>query len=180
MPDNSAYFAFLNDPDQEVRRAELRTFFGPNAETFLKAYDRLRSDTPAVPGGRPKFRLFGGGFEPAAFFLGPVWFFYRKMWLMAWVVVGMLVVVSFIPFRAAGLIVGITLAGMAHRVYVQYAVQKLTTLHRGGTPVTPDTVAAAGGVSKRAGVISGVIYALFWILGVVSIIYLASHGQSLY
>ena len=180
MPNNAAYFAFLKDPDQELRRSELRTFFGPNAETFLRAYDKLREDTPAVSGGRPKFRLFGGGFEPAAFFLGPVWFFYRKMWLVAWVVVGLMIVAAFIPFRAVGLILGITLAGMAHRTYVQHAVQKLVAMHNSGSVLTPEAVQAAGGVSKPAGIISGSIYILLWIVGVLSVIFLVSHGERPY
>lgn len=177
MPDNSAYFAFLADPDQATRHAELRDFFGPNADKFLVAYDKLRAQTPQVTGQRPKFQLFGGGFEPAAFFLGPVWFFYRKMWTVAWVVVGLMVVLAFIPFRAVGIILSITLATMAHRVYVQHAVQKLVKLHSSGVMVTPALVQAEGGVSKPAGIISGVIYGSVWLLGVVSLIYLAAHGM---
>ena len=176
MPDNSAYFAFLADPNQEARRAELRDFFGPNADTFLRAYDKLREDTPQVSGGRPKFRLFGGGFEAAAFFMGPVWFFYRKMWMMAWIIVGLMVVLAFIPFRAVGFILGITLAGMAHRLYVQQSVQKLVALHAANPAVTPAMVQAEGGVSKPAGIISGAIYGLLLLLAFASIIYLASHG----
>lgn len=176
MPDNSAYLAFLTDPNQEARRAELRDFFGPNADTFLGAYDKLRAQTPQVAGGRPRFQLFGGGFEAAAFFLGPVWFFYRKMWLVAWVIVGLMVVLAFIPFRAVGLILGITLATMAHRVYVQHAVQKLVAMHASAAVVTTATVQAAGGVSKPAGIVSGVIFGILYILAIASIIYLVSHG----
>ena len=176
MPDNSAYLAFLADPNQEARYAELRDFFGPNADKFLPVYEKLRASTPQVTGQRPKSQLFGGGFEPAAFFLGPVWFFYRKMWLIAWLIVGLMVVLAFIPFRAVGMVLGITLATMAHRVYVQHAVQKLVALHASNAVVTPALVQAAGGVSKPAGITSGVIYGILWLLAVISIIYLASHG----
>ena len=176
MPDNSAYLAFLADPNQEARRAELRDFFGPNAETFLKAYEKLRAATPQVTGQRPKFQMFGGGFEVAAFFLGPVWFFYRKMWLVAWVIVGLMAVLAFIPFRAVGLSLGLTLAGMAHRTYVTHAVQKLVALHAGNAVVTPAMVQAEGGVSKPAGIVSGVIFGLIYVLAVASIVYLAMHG----
>ncbi len=176
MPDNSAYLAFLADPNQEARHAELRDFFGPSADTFLKVYDNVRASTPQVTGQRPKFQLFGGGFEVAAFFLGPVWFFYRKMWLMAWIVVGLMVALAFIPFRAVGMVLGFTLATMAHRLYVQHAVQKLVALHATNATVTPALVQAAGGVSKPAGIISGVIYGLLWLLAVASIFYLMSHG----
>lgn len=176
MPNNSAYLAFLADPNQEARRAELRDFFGPHADTFLNAYERVRAQTPQVTGGRPKFQMFGGGFEVAAFFLGPVWFFYRKMWLVAWVIVGLMVVLAFIPFRAVGLVLSVTLATMAHRVYVQHAVQKLAALHATNGNVTPAEVQALGGVSKPAGIISGVIFGLIYLLAIASIIYLARHG----
>ncbi len=176
MPDNSAYLAFLADPDQDSRRAELRDFFGPNAEKFLPSYEKLRASTPQVTGQRAKFQLFGGGFEAAAFFLGPVWFFYRKMWLIAWVIVGLMVALAFVPFRSVGLILGITLATMAHRVYVQHAVQKLVALHGSNAAVTPAMVQAAGGVSRPAGIISGVIFGLIYVLAIASIIYLAMHG----
>ncbi|WP_419804290.1 DUF2628 domain-containing protein [Terriglobus sp.] len=176
MPNNAAYFAFLADPNQEARRAELRDFCGPNADTFLRAYDKLREDTPQVSGGRPKFRLFGGGFEVAAFFLGPVWFFYRKMWMFAWVITGLIVVLMFVPFRQVGFILSLILAGLAHRSYVQYAVTRLTKLHAANAVVTPAMVQAEGGVSKPAGIISGIIFGLIYVLGIVSIIYAVTHG----
>lgn len=176
MPDNSAYLAFLADQNQEARRAELRDFFGPNAETFLRAYDKLREDTPSVSGGRPKFRLFGGSFEPAAFFLGPVWFFYRKMWTFAWVIIGLMIVVSFLPVHSVGLILSIILAGMAHRSYVQHAVTRLSKLHATNAVVTPAMVQAEGGVSKPAGIISGVIFGLLYVVFIAALIYLLTHG----
>ena len=45
----AAYLAFLNDPDQPARQAELRTFFGPRADHFLKSYQQIRG--AAVPSG---------------------------------------------------------------------------------------------------------------------------------
>jgi hypothetical protein len=177
MPDNSAYLNFLRDPDQDSRRNELTTFFGPNAATFLRAYDKLREDTVRSDGGRPKFRLFGGGFEVAAFFLGPVWFFYRKMWILAWVVVGLMVAIAFVPVLSrAGLILALLLAGLAHRSYVQHAVQTLVKLRQPDGSLDPVAVQAAGGVSKPAGIVSGVIFVLLTVIGLVSIIYLAAHG----
>ena len=79
----SPYLAFLRDPDQPARRAELERFIGHNPAPFMKVYDRLRGDAVASPSGRPKFRFFGGGFCVAAFLYGPVWFLYRKRWLLA-------------------------------------------------------------------------------------------------
>ena len=96
----NAYLAFLRDPDQSARRAELETFIGPNAAPFMKVYDRLQQDAVASVGGRARFRFAGGGFCVPAFFVGPVWFFYRKMWVIGAVIVGLLAVLAFLPSRA--------------------------------------------------------------------------------
>ena len=172
----AAYTAFFQDPDQESRRLELTTFFGPNAATFLKAYDKLRDDTLAATSGRPKFRLFAG-FEVAAFFLGPVWFFYRKMWILAWIIVAFLIAAYFVPLLGrAGLVLALLLAGMAHRSYVQHAIAKLQQLRGPDGVLNLQQVQAAGGVSKAAGIASGIVYGVLYILAIAGIIYLISHG----
>ncbi len=177
MADNTPYLAFLKDPDQVSRRAELAAFFGPHAETFLKTYDKLREDTVRAEGGRPKFRFFGGGFEAAAFFLGPVWFFYRKMWVMAWVVVALLVVAAVLPIASRiGLILSVLLGFLGHRTYVQHAIGKLQTMRLADGTLDPVSLREAGGVSKPAGIVSGTIFGLMWVVGIVAIVYLAMHG----
>ena len=177
MADDAAYLAFLNDPDQASRRAELAAFFGPHADTFLKAYDKLQADAVLAQGGRPKFRLYGGGFEVAAFFLGPVWFFYRKMWTIAWVIVALLVGVALLPVGSRlGLITGVLLGFMAHRTYVQHAIGKLQKMRLADGTLDPDALRQAGGVSRQAGIISGVLYCLLCVAGFASIVYLTMHG----
>ena len=57
----NAYQAFLLDPDQAARRAQLEWFFRPNAHKFMAVYDTLQAD--AAAGGKSEFRLFGGGFH---------------------------------------------------------------------------------------------------------------------
>lgn len=177
MADNSAYLAFLRAPDQDVRRAELSTFFGPHAETFLRTYDRMQEDAVRAAGSRPRFSLFRGGFEVAAFFLGPVWFFYRKMWVIAWVIVAALAVLAFIPVLSrAGVALSVVLAMMAHRVYVQHAIGTLEKMRRADGTLDPEAMRAAGGVSKPAGTISGVIFGLLWVATIIGLVYLAKHG----
>lgn len=177
---NSAYLDTFKSPDQEDRRAELRDFFGPNADSFLKVYDRMRDDALSAGNGRPKFRFAGGGFEAAAFFAGPVWFFYRKMWAWAWGLTALLIVLGLIPgVNRVGLPVGIALAFGAHRLYVTYAMDKLKKMRAATGVLNPETVRRVGGVSVLAGWISGGIYALLLALAIIGIIYAARTGTPL-
>lgn len=172
----NAYQAFLLDPDQAARRAELERFFGPNAHKFMAVYDTLQAD--AAAGDKPKFRLFGGGFSVPAFLFGPVWFLYRKMWVIAGVVVAAMVAISLIPGAGrAGLPIGIALGLMAYRVYVQHAIGVLAKARRPDGTIDPHDIARAGGVSRTAGWISGVIYGLLILISIVSIVLLVQAGE---
>lgn len=176
MADN-AYLAFLRDADQDARRAELTAFFGPNAAKFLPIYDVMQGD--AVMGtGRPRFRLGGGGFSVPAFLFGPVWVFYRRMWLIAGIVVAGLVAIALIPGTGrAGLPVGIGLGLMAYRTYVQHAIGTIQKLRGPADRVDLAVVAQAGGVSKTTGWISGLLYRLLALAAIASIILLAWAGE---
>lgn len=168
------FLTFANDPDQMSREAELRDFIGPNADKFLTYY---RNMLPG-PNGRPAFKLFGAGFNPGAFFGGPVWFFYRKLWAWAWGITGLIVILSFLPFpRGVGIGLGAGLAAAANRVYLSHAISKLTRLRSVNGFLDPAAVRQAGGVSTTAGWVSGVIYVGVTILGILAMIYLASKGQ---
>ncbi len=172
----NAYQAFLLDPDQAARRTELERFFGPNAAKFMAVYDTLQAD--AAAGGKPKFRLFGGGFSVPAFLLGPVWFLYRKMWVIAGVVIAAMVAIALIPGAGrAGLPIGIVLGLMAYRTYVQHAIGALTKARRANGTIDPQEIARAGGVSQAAAWISGVIYGLLILISIVSIILLVRAGE---
>ncbi len=172
----NAYQAFLLDSDQAARRAELEQFFGPNAHKFMAVYDTLQAD--AAAGGKPKYRLFGGGFSVPAFLFGPVWFLYRKMWVIAGVVVAAMIAISRIPGASrAGLPIGIALGLMAYRVYVQHVIGALARVRRPDGTIDPQEIARAGGVSRTAGWISGVIYGLLILISIVSIIVLVQAGE---
>ena len=173
----NAYLAFLRDPDQAARRAELTAFFGPNAGKFLSVYDVLQND--AVTGsGKPKFRLRGSGFSAPAFFFGPVWFFYRKMWLIAGIIAAGMVVLSLVPGTSRlGAGVGAGLAVMAYRAYVQHAIGKIDKLRGPDGVADLAMVAEAGGVSKLAAWISGTIYGLLALATLVSIYLLVQAGE---
>ena len=157
---NEAYLQFVRDGDQASRQAELKEFAGPNAAAYLQVYEKMVMEANRPAGEKPKFSLFSAGFNVGAFFLGPVWFFYRKMWGWAWGFVGLLIVVGIIPgTNRVGLPVGIVLGLYGNRLYVTHAIAKLQKMRAagGGGPLVPEQVAAAGGVSKVAGWIAGVI-----------------------
>ncbi len=169
------YADFLRDPDQPARRAELEAFFGPNAHTFLPVYDRLQADF--VRTGRPGFSLRGGGFSVPAFLCGPCWFFYRKMWAIAGIVIAGAVALAFLPVNGgAGIGIGIMLGMFAYRAYVQHAIARITKLRREDGTIGLDALRRAGGVSRVAGWISGLIYGGITLLALAGIVYLASNG----
>ncbi|WP_164981628.1 DUF2628 domain-containing protein [Silvibacterium dinghuense] len=146
---------FLLDEDQEARRAELMAFIGPNADKFMPTYDSMRARLVAPAGGKkPKIIR---GFVAAAFFLGPVWFLYRKMWMVSLIILGVVVVFALLPIPGGnriGLPIGIALAISGKYTYVEHAMKRIIAL-RGASPVADLSVLAKeGGVSKPAGYIS--------------------------
>jgi len=169
------YADFLRDPDQPARRAELEAFFGPNAHKFLPVYDRLRADFART--GKPGFSLRGGGFSFPALLCGPCWFLYRKMWAIGAIVIAGAVALAFLPVSGgAGIGISIALGSFAYRAYVQYAIARITKLRREDRTIGLDALRRAGGVSRRAGWISGLIYGGITLLGLASIVYLTSIG----
>ena len=176
----SAYTDFLKDPDQAARRAELENFFGPNAGKFLPVYDRLHADAVSAGSGRPKFRLFHGGFSVPAFLFGPVWFLYRKMWVIAAVVVTGMIAIALIPGTGrAGLPIGVLLGLLAYRVYVQHAIVALQKMRRADGTIDPAALARVGGVSKTAGWIGGLLYGALALLALAAAIALIMAGEPL-
>ena len=176
----NAYLAFLRDPDQSARRAELETFIGPNAAPFMKVYDRLQQDAVASVGGRARFRFAGGGFCVPAFFVGPVWFFYRKMWVIGAVIVGLLAVLAFLPLTSrVGLPLAFVMALMGRRIYVQHAIGLIQKARHTQGAMDSQACARAGGVSKAAGWVGGVIYGLLALVSLAALIVLARSGAPL-
>ena len=172
---------FLRDPDQLQRREELIAFFGPHADKYLLDYDRLHAGANRASGQKIRFNFFGGGgMSGPAFFVGPVWFFYRKMWLYGGILTGLMVLLASLPaFLSVGrlsLPISIGMAIVAKQIYVSHAITTVQKLRGANPAVTLTTLAQAGGVSKTAGWISGVIYALLVIIGIASMVYLVQHG----
>ena len=175
----AAYLAFLNDPDQAARQAELRSFFGPHADHFLKSYQQIRSAViPSETGKRPG-AFAGLPFEAAPFFVGACWFFYRKMWLYATVLVVVSIVLGLLPIPRIGLPFAIAIAFASGRLYIWHAITTIQSLRQPDGTISEETLRANGGVSVLGGTISGVLYFLLIALALFGIIVAARTGQAL-
>ncbi len=178
----SARDLFFRDPDQDSRRAELRDFFGTNADVFLRTYERMRAAALAPKGsGSLWANLRVSGFEPAAFFCGPVWFFYRKMWAWAWGITAFELIfglVASLLHLRGGFAAGAILAVMAHRAYVDHAMSSIAKLRGLSGGLDPQAIRTAGGVSKMAGWISGTVYFLLIALTTAGLALLILHPEA--
>lgn len=67
----------------EPTTAELRAFVGPRAERYLHHWTNLRSGKSSM-----------AGINVAAFFLGPVWYAYRRMYVEVAVILGSIAAVA--------------------------------------------------------------------------------------
>lgn len=169
---------FLTDPDDDARRLELTAYFTPNPAPFLKTYELLRERALAKQAGqRVRFR-FGGMCVPA-FFFGPVWFFYRKLWGWAVATVVLLAAVPFMPdpvSRRIGLPLGMALGLAGRHAAVNKAIGRLQAMRQAGQPLGVAQIIQAGGVSRLAGWISGVVLGVLIALSTVAMFYLWRHG----
>ena len=167
----------MRDPDPLARRCEVSTLFGPHSDKYLALYDRMYAVANRPAGEKFKFSFAGNGFNAAAFFLGPVWFFYRKLWVYAWSITALIVVVGLLPVgNRLGLPIGIGLALGANQIYVGHAIATIAKMHKAGGAPSPEQLAKAGGVSTTAGWIAGSCYALLLLLAIASIV-LQSHNR---
>lgn len=153
MP-NTTYNDFVKDPDQAARRAELAAFCGPRPDKFVKIYDKMAQQANPQPGIKPQFSFFDSGFCWPAFFLGPIWMMYRKMWLWGGVILVAFVIFSFLPLpRGVGIGLSVGMAVGGARLYVYNAIGTIAKLRD-----NPPALAAASGVSHLAGWTTGILY----------------------
>ena len=166
---NQAYTQFLLDPNTAARQADFGAFVGPNVNKFLPAYQRQWAAANRPPGEKVKMQWGSGGFNAGAFFGGPIWFFYRKMWAWAWGLTVALLLIGLIPGTSRiGLPVGIGLALGANPLYVSHAINKIVKMRAAGH-ASVEEIQRAGGVSKVAGWVAGVIYGLLVALTIYSL-----------
>ncbi len=179
---NDPYINFLQDPDQVSRQAELATFFGPHGAKFLKGYEMQRAMMTRTTGGKIRYSFLRAGYVWPAFFVGPVWFFYRKMWLWGGILTAVVVVLGLLPIAGrVGFPLGIAMAVGGSSLYLNHAVRTIERLRQASPNgvVDPQQLAAAGGVSKTAGWIGGVVYGLLLLLALYGIIVAIRTGAPL-
>ena len=167
---NQAYTHFMQDPDSAARLADFGAFVGPNVKAFLPAYEKQRAAANRAPGEKAKFQWAAGGFNAGAFFGGPIWFFYRRMWGWAWGITAALVLVGLIPGTSrVGLPVGIVLGLGGNQLYVTHAVSKIAKLREAGRG-SVEEMQRAGGVSKLAAWVASLVYAALVALTIWSLV----------
>jgi hypothetical protein len=144
----------FSDPDVVSREDELRAFIGPDADKYIRAWQGEQAAIEAKRTGTKPLVKRQGGFVVMGFFLGPAWFFYRKMWLWGWAFVGLILVLAFLPLpRGVSAPIGFAVAFMGRSVYLQHASARIAKL-RGAGPVDLALLRARGGVSKLWGWLS--------------------------
>ena len=164
----------FDDSAEARRREEVRAYIGPHAEAFMPVWASMQARAaPRQPGEkRPRLRF---GFIAMAFFLGPCWFFYRKLWLWAWGLVGLFVVLALLPLTSrVGLPLGIFLAMFGRQAYLGHVKARIAKLRGGAEFADLEVLRRAGGVSPLAGWISSVVIAGIALLGLASLILLAA------
>ena len=156
MKKNDIVMAFLKDPDQAARRAEIEAFIGPNTRKFLPIYDQMRDDV--AKSGRLKTHVFRYLCWPA--FLGPAWLFYRKQLLWGYLYIPVWIVLSFTTKIGGAMLIGAILS-QGRVGYLYDSIVRLEKLRRPDGSIDPEDIRRVGGVSPVAGWISGILYYLF-------------------
>ena len=145
----SKHSPLFDAPDQYRVRAELETFFGPNADVYLDTYDKMRSTEKGFVRAW-SWPVFLGSFT---------WFFYRKMY-------GAGAIMIFVPMILRYLIGGISVGSLivfamsAKSWYVHTAMARISKADQLGLKgnARTDYLQRAGGVSLTAGLLAGFVY----------------------
>ena len=140
---------------QEDKYEDLTTFFGPNADKFLNVY-KMRN--------KPRGKL-----NWAAVFLGFVWFFYRKMYLIGALFVVLPIVVGYL-IPIGGVSTSVIAGHLGNGLYLREAIRRIKKadeLQLTGEERT-QYLKRAGGVSVAAGTIAAVFYVGIVVLAVLS------------
>jgi hypothetical protein len=148
---------------------DVAAFIGPNAEKFRPGWEKQRQKI------LEKGHANNMSFCWPAFFLAYAWFFYRKQWVAGALLFGLPVIIIFLFPAATNALggVGIAMALMGKGLYLQESVRKTAKIRA----AEPDdaarhaALAAAGGISWPAGIVSGVFLALSAAAAIISILH---------
>jgi hypothetical protein len=150
----SAHQALFDAVDQWRVRADLETFFGPGAATYLAVYEKMRAAEPKRRGSVRTWSwpVFLGGFT---------WFFYRKLYTYGAIVIFLPLIFGYLFGRVGGSTF-ILFAVEAKSWYVNHALDRIAKADALGLtgPERADYLQRAGGVSLAAGIFAGLIYGL--------------------
>jgi hypothetical protein len=166
------YRDLLAAPDQWRIRGDLKTFFGPQADTFLVTYEKMRSATGAR---RTSPRTWSWPVCLGSF----TWFFYRKMYAAGATLIFLPMLFAYL-FGTVGGAIWILFTVSAKGWYVHHGlarVFKADQLGLTGAERT-DYLRRAGGVSLPAGILAGFVYACLLAIVVLGVIgrHHAGHG----
>jgi hypothetical protein len=148
---------------------DIAAFIGPNAEKFRPGWKRQQKKI------LEKGYANDISFCWPAFFLAYVWFFYRKQWAAGALLFGLPVVIIFLFPSAKNALGGVSfaMALMGKGLYLQESVRKTAKI----SAAEPDdaarhaALAAAGGISWPAGIVSGMFFALSAAAAIISILH---------
>jgi hypothetical protein len=159
-------------PDQRSVRQDLATFFGPNAEVYLDAYERMRD---AAPRQRTTVRTWSWPVFLTAF----SWFFYRKMYVYGAMTIFMPMFFGYL-FGSVGGSMWIVFAMWGKTWYVNHALGRIAKADQLGLTGADraDYLQRAGGVSWPAGILAGVVYGFLLLVVIAGVLarHKARHG----
>jgi len=141
----------------ETTWEEVAAYIGPNAAKFRPTWEKQRNFAFAKSGGK-----IAWSFCWPAFLLSFAWFFYRKQWLIGAILIIVPIVLSYFTSAGGSVGVGLVLACMAKSAYLQDAMAKIAKVREKLAPGDSlmTALAAAGGVSRPAGIIAGIVLVL--------------------
>jgi hypothetical protein len=154
----AGYQALFENADQELVREDLRTFFGPRADKYVAIYDEMQARN------RPYVRTWNW----TVFFTAFPWFFYRKMYVLGALLIFVPTLLSYLFGIGGNAGIGVGLALSGKSVYVHLAMRRLKKADALGL-VGKEREAylrRAGGVSVTAGVLAGLLFAVFVTLAI--------------
>ena len=134
----------------EYSEAELRSFIGPRANYYMKRFQRLQR------GGRNAF-----SFNFAGFFFSLAWLLYRRLYVIFWIALAVVVAESMLSEWVATEFLGlqttsatydqivalayaVTVGTFANALYYRHAARRIATLK--ANAATDEEIATAGGV----------------------------------
>jgi hypothetical protein len=156
--------ALLDRADQDQVRTDLRTFFGPHADVYLRAYEKMRGAT----GGR---RLPVLGWSWPAALAGAIWFFYRKMYAVGTVALVLSIALDQV-LDIGSVVIALLLAIYGKGFYVDAALRRVAKADELGLigAERDGYLRAAGGVSVAAGAVAILVYTAVLAYSIVDLI----------